>query len=189
MADQGPIANSLEEVVERYLAEYSHHEDRELEWFRRQPTLSEAVRLAGLAERPFGKRFNHQRRIPPSVLLNAARVLLDEVNKIAQAGTFDELFQLIARAIGDIRGVGELMIYDTALRIGAKLSLSPERIYLHSGTREGARYLGFDGKRKSIDLHELPTALQRLEPSQIEDVLCIYKNHLRLIGGEKPASV
>ena len=43
------------------------------------------------------------------------------------------------------------------------LGLEPERIYLHSGTREGAKVLGFTG-RKTIEVHELPEELQVLEP-------------------------
>ena len=38
--------------------------------------------------------------------------------------------------------LGELTVYDVAHRIGAYLQLEPDVVYLHRGTRIGARYLG-----------------------------------------------
>jgi len=40
-----------------------------------------------------------------------------------------------------VYGVGELACYDAALRIGGNLNIFPEKIYLHAGTRTGAREL------------------------------------------------
>ena len=40
--------------------------------------------------------------------------------------------------------MGELVVYDTALRIGARFGLEPEKVYVHRGTREGVRKLGLD---------------------------------------------
>jgi len=37
-----------------------------------------------------------------------------------------------------IPGIGELAIYDTALRIAAKLRFEPAVVFLHAGTRIGA---------------------------------------------------
>jgi hypothetical protein len=78
-----------------------------------------------------------------------------------------------------VDGIGELYIYDTALRIGAKLNLLPSRIYLHAGARVGARALGFAGRLKYIELRDLPKEFQKLEPHEIEDVLCIFKDKLK----------
>jgi hypothetical protein len=77
-----------------------------------------------------------------------------------------------------IPGIGELTVYDTALRIGAHFGLEPERVYVHAGTREGARALGFENRRTTIDMNELPEPLQRLSAREAEDMLCIYKHSL-----------
>lgn len=182
MKDHGPIVQSLDEIVARYLVDFAPAEELELEWFARQRTLSDAVRLAGRAERPYGKRFNHQRRIPKVALTEAARLLLSELESIERVRSFHELFRLVQRTIGEIPGIGELTVYDTALRIGSKLGVLPQKVYLHAGTRDGARYLGFGGERTSLELHELPLALGALRPDQVEDVLCIYKAHLKVLG-------
>ena len=186
MAYKRRMARSVEEIVDWYLTDCSTDEERELEWFASQPTLADAVIQAGLAERPFGKRFNHQCRIRRGVLPECARRLDAELQRIKRAQTFHELFEIVESTIGNIKWAGELLVYDTSLRIGAKLMLSPEKVYLHAGTREGARYLGFEGTRRFLELHDLPLALQSLRPDQVEDVLCIYKMDLKALGSKQP---
>jgi hypothetical protein len=117
--------------------------------------------------------------LPREVLERAALDLSLMERAMRSAPTFDRLFQIVDETLSPIRGVGELMIYDTALRLGANRGLQPRRVYLHAGTRIGARALGFPRGRKSLEPTELPRALQALRPDQIEDVLCIYKDELR----------
>jgi hypothetical protein len=92
--------------------------------------------------------------------------------------SFEQLHKLVRRTVEPIPGVGELYVYDTALRIGAKLGVSPEMVYLHAGTRKGAKNLGFKSSCDTISITELPRALHKLEPREIEDLLCIYKASL-----------
>jgi hypothetical protein len=70
------------------------------------------------------------------------------------------------------------MIYDTAVRIGAKLDMSPDRVYLHAGTRAGARVLGLEWRADSVELSALPSAFRGLPGFEVEDILCIYKHDL-----------
>lgn len=51
-------------------------------------------------------------------------------------------------------------------------------MFLHAGTRTGARALGLDTSRQAISPDELPKAFRKLNPREIEDVLCIYKDQL-----------
>jgi hypothetical protein len=152
--------------------------DRELRFFEIQRDLAAAIREAALARGPSGKRLSHQRRIPGRVLEKARKILASAEPSIARAKTFAELHDIIESSIRPLPGVGELMVYDTALRIGAKLGLSPDDVYVHAGTRVGARALGFRGSRKTISPAELPRPLRALRPREIEDVLCIYKSQL-----------
>lgn len=85
----------------------------------------------------------------------------------------------MASAIGVLHGIGELTVYDTALRIGAKLGLLPKKVYLHAGTRAGARALGLNWKATSLAVRELPSELLTLTPHEIEDCLCIFKDKLK----------
>jgi hypothetical protein len=96
------------------------------------------------------------------------------------ASSFEQLHQIIGELIQGIRGVGPLLIYDTALRLGANLRLEPSVVFLHAGTREGARRLGLNVARSFIPSSEFPPVLRELPARQIEDILCIYKDWLKV---------
>lgn len=112
---------------------------------------------------------------------------LASVNVLA-CSSFDELHDLVEGATDDIRMIGPLTVYDVATRIGAYLDQQPKRIYLHAGTRGGARALGLDGNRRTLERSELPREFRRLTPAECEDVLCIYKDHLAAtkVAGAQP---
>jgi hypothetical protein len=74
--------------------------------------------------------------------------------------------------------LGELYVYDTSLRIGAYMGIWPQKVYLHAGTRKGAKALGFPSTARSIDPLAMPIEMSQLEPREMEDFLCIYKAHL-----------
>ncbi len=167
---------SLAAIVRAYRQFNRPRVTEELESFRSESSLAAAVARAGAACRPDGKRYDHQRRLSPATIDLVRHRLTAGVVRICQ--TFDELHERISVAIGNIRGVGELMLYDTSLRIGAKMGLRPRAVYLHRGTRSGARALGFDGRVKTLAVSSLPSELRTLAPHEIEDVLCIYKDRL-----------
>ena len=169
----------IKAIVRNYLKNIRNQAQAELEWFRQQPDLNKAIEHASLAINSKGKRYGHQRRLKNEALEKARNAILAESKALEKCRSFDELFQLIDSRSRPIKGIGELYIYDTTLRIGAKLNLLPEKVYLHAGTREGAKALGLDEKSKAIDISLLPKELQYLEPHEIEDVLCIFKSELK----------
>ena len=95
--------------------------------------------------------------------------------------SFKALHDLLNETIGQITGIGPLMVYDTALRLGFTLGLEPEDVYLHAGTKVGATAIGIDVDRTVVSKEELPKAFHILKASEIEDCLCIYKDALRTI--------
>lgn len=151
-----------------------------MDYYAGLPTIAEAKRRAGRAERPDGKRHDHQTRLTWAALRQTSEVLA-RLN-VRRCKSFAELHELLDKTIGEIPGIGELMVYDTALRLGANLGLSPRRVYLHAGTRDGAVVLGFGRHVRSIGMDELPAALRRLHPREVEDCLCIYKDRLRALN-------
>jgi hypothetical protein len=168
-----------EAIIRTYITQIRPRANEELDWFRKQPTLSEAIRWAALAVSSKGKRYSHQRRLSETTLEQARDILLENEERIRQSQDFDDLFVLLERLLSPVKGLGELYIYDTALRIGVKIGVSPERVYLHAGTRVGAKALGFDGRMKTLGVSQLPEWLQQLQPHEIEDVLCIFKDKLK----------
>jgi hypothetical protein len=152
--------------------------EQELESFSSQP-FGEALERASLAIHKRRRRLNHQRRLKGSALRKAKSILLGAAKELRLCHSFAQLHNLIKEHLNGIRGLAELYYYDTALRIGASLGLTPKRVYLHRGTRDGARNLGLDWRADSLHPRALPKALAVLEPYEIEDFLCIYKRWLR----------
>lgn len=175
---------SYDEIVAHYRLEMQPKADNERRWFRIQRKIHEAVRLAGLARGPGDRRFRHQYRIPERVLQRASRALLRQLHTIGRSKSFEQLLETVHETIARIPGIGPLTVYDTALRIGARLRLSPARVYLHAGTRHGAMALGLDTNRTSFDPSELPGPLGQLTGEEAEDILCVYAADLaRLENG------
>jgi hypothetical protein len=130
----------------------------------------------------------HQRRVGGEVLAEAAPKLRIQAGALATAANFDALFAIVDDAVGAIPRIGPLTVYDIAHRIGTRLGHAPERVYLHSGTSEGARALGISTRERAILLSSLPEPLHRLSPAQAEDFLCMHKKDIADIVAGRPFS-
>lgn len=175
---KGNFLPSLAAIVDAYIRDYRAHAQSEQDYWASHGDLNNTVRAAALSELSCGRRHGHQRRIPRSVLQQAA-------DKLTRAGissctTFEDLHNAVETSIGSIRGIGELAVYDIAVRIGAKRGLEPSRVYLHAGTREGARTLGLGGD--FVQKSAFPSEFSTLTPGEIEDCLCIFKADLQRLN-------
>jgi hypothetical protein len=150
----------------------------EKEFYRSCRSLSDALHHAGLAIDGRSKRYRHQCRIPGALLRRSEAMLQASAMRIQSFHTFDQLHQFLADMLLPICGLGELYVYDTALRVGAFLNLQPEMVYLHAGTRAGAHALGLNARAEYLRLTDFPKPIQLLAPDEIEDFLCIYKSSL-----------
>jgi hypothetical protein len=168
----------LKAVVRHYRANHAAKAEAELDSFRREPNLESAVARAAVAETPDRRRYSHQRRLKPADLAEAARVLTGLIDEIQATTSFAKLYSLLEESLVRSRkGLDEMFQYDTALRISAKLNHLPTAVYLHAGTRAGAKALGLEVTGRSLLKSQLPEELRELECHQIEDVLCIYKKY------------
>jgi hypothetical protein len=167
-------------TLAQLVAEFKEtHDYSGLEFYRVQPTLSDAIRAATCTLGPKNKIEDHQRRVGRATLKLAATALLKRIKQIENCRSFAELLACIEEATKDIDRFGELAAYDTAFRIAVNLNLMPKAVYLHAGTRKGCRALGLKANRRYVEMDELPKELQVLEPHEVEDFLCIYKDRLR----------
>jgi hypothetical protein len=121
--------------------------------------------------------------VSDDALEEAAGRLLAIGVEIAAAPDFAALHGIIEAAISSIPGIGELALYDIAHRIGSYRGLRPVEIYLHAGTREGAKALELPTNRKSLPMSSLPAGLRSLSAEEAEDLLCIYRKTLARIHG------
>lgn len=172
-----PSKGDLAALVRSYRTHNRPDSEKELSFFQEMPSIDLAVHYAALAIDERNKRYSHQCRISQPPLKRAKQLLLQVAQRIESCATFHELHTLLNEVLGKIRGLGELYIYDTTLRLGAFCRLAPEFVYLHRGTRTGARALGLNTANGCLTISELPISLQVLPPHEIEDFLCIYKGH------------
>jgi hypothetical protein len=173
---------SLETVIRHYLLHYQPLHDHELVWFQSQSSLEDALKIAGRAQDDQGHRYSHQRRIKSLAIAEATKRLMESHDDLRNCSSFHELWSFITSLLTSVEGIGELYIYDTALRIGAHLGLTPEKVYLHAGTRIGATRFGLlsprDGPKQWLNSGELPALLHDVRSSDVENLLCIYKSQL-----------
>jgi hypothetical protein len=170
---------TVESIVDAYIENYRPRAQDEVRFYRRRPTLQDAIEVAALARTAAETKHSHQRRIPLTVLKQARDKLVASANALRKCKDFATLFDQIRALILPIHGIGELAVYDIAQRIGAHLGKLPREVYLHRGTREGARALRLEtGQRLSLAAHELPNGFQRLRPYELEDCLCIYEREI-----------
>jgi len=167
----------LERIVADYIKRKRPHVARLLRFYARQPSLADAVEKAAYAKAPDGRKHSHQWRLPRRASEKAHAAL--ERADLGRCRPFADLHAAVERAIGGIDKIGVLMIYDTALRLGAFLGLEPDVVYLHAGARDGAAALGIDRSRETAHADELPAPFRALRPREIEDCLCIYKAQLK----------
>src|SRR5262245_42956312 len=123
---------NLSAIVRHYVIHYRKRKAGQLDWFRNQPTLEAAVEKAALAVDERGKRLSHQRRITAHAIEYARTALLGAISDIRNCANFDRLHELVKETVGGIEGIGPLYVYDVSERIGAKLELRPEKVYLHA---------------------------------------------------------
>ena len=133
----------------------------------------------------FSKKYTeHQWKVKNNALVEFEKKLQEQKNEIMKTTNFHELIVQVNK--GKIRGIGELTVYDTAERIGVFLDIVPDMIYLHSGTEEGAKILlGISKFSKNLKKEDefrmiakdcLPMELQQCSCTELEDILCMYKD-------------
>lgn len=174
-----PENPSFSDIVRDYRRRHQQNADDERATFLDCPSLGLAIEYAGSAENGNGRRFDHQRRITSAAINESLPTLRRAIKQIEKCTTFSELHKLLEELLTPIHGIGKLYVYDTSARLGTKLGLQPDRIYLHAGTRVGAKNLGLDVRRGSVAVDELPSQLRDLTAGELEDLLCIYKDHLK----------
>ena len=106
----------------------------------RSAKFSDTLKAASHCEWPpnsekAGKRHPHQYRISDKAMKQWAAKLGKAQAKILsfRGRAFEELFAFFDEQARSVSGIGPLMVYDTALRIGANIgSLPKDCIYLHA---------------------------------------------------------
>lgn len=167
---------NLKKIIESYRVEYVSDIDPWIEYAKIQKTLIDAIRISVLCKDKEGNYHPHQYRIIKSQLDIFLSKCLENITKFKKLMNFDELFNLVNNI--NVFNIGELTKYDIATRIGAYMKFEIKRIYLHAGTRKGAKKLLGKITKPYLLKSDLPKPLQsdKLSYGDIENILCIYKD-------------
>jgi len=181
------MLNCYNEYIHQHLSNQNDNCscDSLMQFVVNQPDIEKAIKIAVNSRDETGKMNYHQSRVPREAYGKFGKALVNIKDKIEKSTDFDQLFTVIQTEGKKIHGVGELFIYDTAFRIGQKLKIYPDRIYLHRGTRIGVeRFMGRKIHNGYILKEQLkpPFDTCPLECWQLEDFFCIYKD-IFLDGG------
>lgn len=166
-----------QQIVAHYIR--CRHPDllAELAWFSQPQPLAKAIARAAAANGVNGKRLSHQWRLHWKLLDEAGQRLQTASRQINSAQNFDAIFQVVQNAVADIHGIGPLYVYDTAVRLGAYLGKSPDRVYLHAGARIGAKKLLRSPVLPVMPLTSFPAAYRGLPAHEMENLLCCYRDY------------
>jgi hypothetical protein len=184
----GRLPRSYAAIQQHYRFHCMDRYARELRWFAEQPSLRLAVARAAVARGPHGRRLPHQWRLLRQSLAQAHRRLVCSLPVISACTTFLELHDELQRLLAGIPRLADVYFYDTALRIGAHLSVNgshlPVEVFLHQGSLEGAKKISAVSgliPRRSPRLNPaiFPTPLCGMQSYELENLLCIYKSCLR----------
>ena len=184
-------SHNLEDLVSKFKDE---HNDPVVNYCLRQDFLEAAIKIAVVAENVDGKLHEHQYRVGREKLRNYYDKLSPYTKEIGACNSFDELYNILESY--KVKGIGELALYDIAVRIATFMekksytasNMLPDKVYLHRGSKNGARILlGRNVKRiepKSV----FPPALQSLTCDEIETFLCrmVKENKLSLYMEDEP---
>jgi len=169
-------------IIKCYKQNRLHKLNKYLKGYRKLE-IKQVIELACLGKKSDGKMHGHQFRIKKVALAQVSETLLKKANvaAISKCKNFESLYNLIDKKRA--YGFANLCIYDTALRIGFYRRIYPQKVYLHRGTKVGAKSLKLNTTNGCITMNELikkSRAFNLLNPYQIEDLLCVCKKDLKV---------
>ena len=170
---------TLLELVEEYLQNWGDCYKNEAQWWG-DKTLDwkSAQKRAWESCWANGKMHSHQSQPGAKKLKEGLRIALADNVQSDRFETFEQLYEWVESITNQVFRLGELVTYDVALRLGMWLNLEPAVVYLHRGSREGAKKFNVSLKEKTATLSTFPPEIQKLGATHAENFLCLYKDRL-----------
>ncbi len=168
---------SLKQQVEDFISESRKSIRQSIrQWQSR--SFAQVIDLAGLGNDFNGKRHDHLRRLKAAALRSGQAKLTKKKTDLMSVKSFEQVYQLTTEIADEVKGLGQMWAYDTAVAIGSHVRRMPRKVYLHRGARDGAkRLLRWEVTHSSLLPSAFPKELSKLKAYEIEDFLCLYKDH------------
>ena len=172
---------TLREMVTLFLNQREGRPDEERRWWGdSELSFREACKRAFFMVGNPDKRDSHQWVFRKSDLHAMAAEVARSETALTQSRSFGGLYGAVERALGLKAGRKPLLVYDVTRRLGFRLGVDPDEVYLHAGVAKGASALKAGlGKPRKRPLADFPTSIRtRLDPGQAEDFLCLASKAL-----------
>ena len=163
------------------IADYRENELRELHelvrFFKSLPFHS-AIEYAASGVTPHRKIHPHQRGIGVKQLRQSAALLREYNSAIRKAKSFAHLFFITEAVKSELKGLGDLWSYDTALRMAFNRGKTffPQAVFVQRGVMKGIKkiFKKMPVKQRTLPVKIFPKEVRSLKPFEIENFLTIW---------------
>jgi hypothetical protein len=163
------------------IADYRENECRELrelERFFQSLSFQSAIEYAASGATPHRKIHPHQRGIGVKLLRQSAVMLKKYTPAIRKARSFANLFIITEAVKTDLKGLGDLWSYDTALRMAFNRGKTfyPPAVFIQKGSMKGIRkiFSKMPMKQRTLPLKIFPKEMHSLKSFEIENFLSVW---------------
>jgi hypothetical protein len=162
------------------IADYRENELRELhelERFFKSLSLHSAIEYAASGVTPHRKIHPHQRGIGVKQLRQSAALLKKYATSLRKARSYANLFIITEAVKSDLKGLGDLWSYDTALRMAFNRGKTfyPKAVFVQKNVMKGIKkiFSKMPVKQRTLPVKIFPKEIQSLKPFEIENFLSV----------------
>ena len=162
------------------IADYQENELRELlemKKFFQSLSFQAALEYAASGVTPHRKIHPHQRGIGVTLLRRSAVLLKKQIPLIRKARSFAHIFIITEAVKSELKGLGDLWSYDTALRMAFNRGRSfyPQAVFVQRGSMKGVRkiFSKIPLKQSTLPMKIFPREMKRLKPFEAENFLSV----------------
>jgi hypothetical protein len=163
------------------IADYRENEMRELHElvrFFKSVSFHSAIEYAASGVTPHRKIHPHQRGIGVKQLRRSAALLKEYTSTIRKAKSFENLIMITEAVKSELKGLGDLWSYDTALRMAFNRGKTfyPQAIFVQRANMKGIRkiFLRIPMKQRTLPVKIFPKEIRSLRPFEIENFLNVW---------------
>jgi hypothetical protein len=165
---------SLQSEITDY-RETALRELQEYERFYKSLSFPAAIEYAASGVTPHRKIHIHQRKIGVKQLRQSAVQMKKFTPYIRKAKSFEELFMITEAVKSNMKGLGDLWSYDTALRMAFNRGKTfyPKAVFVQGKVMRGVKrlFMRITEKGRTLPVKIFPKEIKQLKPFEIENFL------------------
>jgi|GEM_PF-1811851 len=167
------------------IADYRENEMRELHElvrFFKSLSFHSAIEYAASGITPHRKIHPHQRGIGVKQLRKSASLLKEYTSVIRKAKSFEHLFIITEAVKSEMKGLGDLWSYDTALRMAFNRGKTfyPQAVFVQKAVMKGIKkiFSKMPMMQRALPVKIFPKDIRTLKPFEIENFLSVWGRRL-----------